>query len=230
MTVSVKKSGAGGGQYYTSCMMAIGGSAVDDYYTGIGRGEGTAKEPPGRWFIGLNANGSRETDLGIEDGKIFTTENHDTERFQALVQGWHSDNGSALTQNAGSDKRVAFHDFCLSAPKSVSVLWSQAKPDLKDRIELAQLRSSRVFLDLMSSKSFTRRGKNGVNKVEAPLRAAMFEHGSSREDDPQLHTHCLVFNFCQTPDGKSSALETRSMMPWQGAAASLYHASLAWCH
>lgn len=227
MTVSYKKSGADGAAYYTNCMTGERVSAVDDYYTG------SAKEPPGVWYVGPDASGSRISMLGIEDRQgfqpaVFGQQDSDVEKFARLIQGRHAVDDSPLVQNVGSDKRVAFHDFTLSAPKSVSVVWSQADTELKSAIESAQLESSRAFIDFMSSKSFTRAGKEGVIKLAAPLRGALFPHGSSRENDPQLHTHSVMMNVCEREDGKTSALETTAMMRWTGSAASLYHADLAW--
>ena len=224
MTVSYKKSGAAGGGYYTDCMSEDGSKSVDDYYTG------SAKEPPGVWYVGLDATNSRQTQLGIVDGQRFGAldASLDIDRFHSLTDGFHPEDGSKLVQNAGDKNRVSFHDFTLSAPKSVSVVWSQADEVTKARIELAQESSSRMFLDFMSSKSYSRQGKAGVIKSSAPLRGAIFGHGSSREDDPQLHTHCVVMNVCERADGTTGALETMEMMRWQGAAASLYHADLAW--
>lgn len=224
MTVSYKKSGQDGAAYYTNCMSPDGSKSVDDYYTG------SAKEPPGTWYVGPNEDGSRTTSLGIEDGLVFgqIESREDTERFHNLTNGFHPENGTKLVQNAGERGRVALHDFCLSAPKSVSAVWSQADTATKAAIEKAQESGAREFLDFMSSKSYSRQGKGGVVKAPAPLRAALFGHGSSREDDPQLHTHCVIFNVCERANGTTGALETLELMRWQGAAASLYHARLAW--
>ncbi len=224
MTVSYKKSGAGGGAYYTDCMSEDGSKSVDDYYTG------SAKEPPGVWYVGLDSGNSRQSGLGIVDGQKFgaVEVSLDIDRFHSLTKGFHPENGSKLVQNAGDKNRVSFHDFTLSAPKSVSVIWSQADEVTKEKIELAQETSARTFLDFMSSKSYSRQGKGGVIKSAAPLRGAIFGHGSSREDDPQLHSHCVVMNVCERENGTTGALETMEMMRWQGAAASLYHADLAW--
>lgn len=224
MTTSYKKASADGAAYYTNCMTEDGSKSVDDYYSG------SAKEPPGTWYVGPNEDGSRTSALGIEDGVVFGQVEgaEDVERFHNLVNGFHPENGTNLTQNAGKPGRVALHDFCLSAPKSVSSVWSQADPVTKAAIEKAQESGAREFLDFMSSKSYGRLGAGGVNKVHAPMRAALFGHGSSREDDPQLHTHCVIFNLVEFENGATCALETREMMRWQGAAASLYHARLAW--
>jgi hypothetical protein len=161
MTVSYKKSGVGGGQYYVDCMTADGSRAVDDYYTG------SAKEPPGRWYAGPDADGSRASTLGIVDGLEFGAieGRENVERFATLVQGFSPEDGHPLVQNAGEAARIAIHDWTASAPKSVSVIWAQADAPLKVRIEAAQEAGAREMLDFLSKHSFTRRGKGGVDKV-----------------------------------------------------------------
>ncbi|TSB17493.1 MobF family relaxase, partial [Streptomyces benahoarensis] len=136
--------------------------------------------------------------------------------------------GEKLVQNADQKNRVALHDFTLSPPKSVSVIWSQAGDKVKGRIEDIQNEAAREFLDYISVHAVTRQGKAGVIHKSALVRGAMFSHGSSRENDPQLHTHCVVMNVVELEDGSTGALENREMLRWQGAAASLYHADLAY--
>ena len=215
MTVSHKKSGKDGGSYYTNHS-----AEVDDYYTA---GE---KEPPGVWYVSPNSFALRKTALGIVDGQSFSS--LDSKKFAALTAGYHPETGERLVQNADSKDRIALHDFTLSPPKSVSVVWSQAGDQLKERIEVIQSSSAREFLDYMSKNAVTRQGKAGVIRAKAMVRGATFSHGSSRENDPQLHTHCVLMNVAELEDGRTGALETRDMMRWQGAAASLYHADLAY--
>lgn len=224
MTVSYKKSGPGGGSYYTDCMLADGTSRVDDYYSG------SAKEPPGRWYVGPAEDGTRFSGLGIVSGAAFvvTEEVDDGAAFAALVDGYNPRTGQAMVQNAGKHARIAIHDWTCSAPKSVSVAWSQADAELRAAIDAAQEHGARAFLDVLSLKSYSRRGKDGSVKVAAPLRGAIFDHGSSRENDPQKHSHCVAFNATERTDGTTGALETLELMRWQGAAASIYHATLAW--
>jgi conjugative relaxase-like TrwC/TraI family protein len=224
MTVSYKKSGIGGAAYYTDCMTEDGSKAVDDYYTG------SAKEPPGEWYCSPGAGGERASGLGVSDGVRFASiaGNEDIERFHSLINGFHPENGIGLVQNAGSPDRTALHDFTLSAPKSVSVVWSQAPDAIKRQIEAAQRNAARQFLDYMGDRAYTRVGKGGVEKLKGALRGALFGHGSSRADDPQLHTHCVMSNVVECTNGRTGALEAKEMLRWMGAAATRYHASLAW--
>ena len=94
------------GGYYVSL-------AKDDYYHKGG-------EPKGIWH-GLGADR-----LGFE-GEVDKTE------FLKLCDGFGKD-GRALTKNAGQENHVSGWDLTFSAPKSVSVLWSQL--DFEQRQEL----------------------------------------------------------------------------------------------
>ena len=57
----------------------------------------------------------------------------------------------------------------------------------------------------------------------------MFQHGTSRENDPQLHTHCLIFNAARThDDGKWRAMHQYPVYSWAKAAGAVYRNALAW--
>lgn len=229
MTVSYKKSA--NGDYYTACMTDEEGKVkgVDDYYTG------GSKEPPGTWFV-YSRDGSQEI-WGIKNGQVFgaTPEGHDVERFQALVKGYNPDGGESLVKRmidktTGKEKaRVGLHDFTYSAPKSVSVVWSQLDDDDRELIEADNLKSAGDAHRFFAGKLEARTGAGGKEKSPvAAVAGALFGHGSSREDDPQLHVHSIFANACLRADGGTGALELSNALKWQGAAASLYHASLAW--
>lgn len=221
MTVSYKKGNSGQGEYYAGIVQDSKTSeeAMADYYA-------DSKEPPGVWYVSQSERGDRNSNLGIRDGEEFAGP-EGAKRFRALVDGFHPDTGEGLTQNAGDAGRVAIHDFTFSAPKSISVVWSQAEEPLKSKIEDAVLKGGKTFLDQIGKHCYTRTGKAGLVKEKAGIRAAMFRHGSSRENDPQLHVHCVAFNVAERKDGKTSAIETRSMMRWYGAAATMAHVDLA---
>jgi conjugative relaxase-like TrwC/TraI family protein len=198
---------------------------VDDYYSNTG-----GKEPPGRWhFAGTpEQREMTERTLGLVDGATFNSE--DTEAFEQLCNGFNPNNGEKLVQNAGDRAgRLALHDFTLSAPKSFSVVWSQADLQTRRAIEEVQHQAAREAMELLSRKgAYSRQGKGGKVKTPVSLVVGMFDHGSSRADDPQLHTHACVLNVTIRPDGTTGSLESRDIMAWQGAAASVYHAGLAW--
>ena len=65
--------------------------------------------------------------------------------------------------------------------------------------------------------------------LHADISAAMFQHGTSRDNDPQLHTHCVIFNAARTHrDGKYRALHQHPVYTWMKAAGAVYRNTLAW--
>jgi conjugative relaxase-like TrwC/TraI family protein len=46
------------------------------------------------------------------------------------------------------------------------------------------------------------------------MAAATFVHRTSRDGDPQLHTHCVVANLGRRPDGTYAALDATPFYEW----------------
>ena len=62
--------------------------------------------------------------------------------------------------------------------------------------------------------AYTRiRNRDGeIEVLPADISGAMFQHGTSRDNDPQLHTHCVIFNAARTHRTASTGrcINTRS--------------------
>ncbi len=186
-----------------------------EYYT-------AGEEPDGVWF---NPNDL----LGLTDAK-----NIDSKAFHRLYNGFDPQTGNKLTQNAGSDNRSPGLDITFSADKSVSALWAIADAPLRTKLEEAHNAASRMALQEIYLKecSYTRTrvgGRDGdIHVIPAKMLGAMFQHGTSRAGDPQLHTHCVLFNAVQTDqDGVWRALHQRPLYLWIKAAGACYRSYLA---
>lgn len=185
--------------------------AREDYYLQGG-------EPPGRW-VGKGAEA-----LGLV-GEVAPTELYN------LFDGLSPDGTRPLIQlQKHQDK--ALHrpgwDLTFSAPKSVSVLWSQASEETRALIQAAHFASVTTALSfLQDTAAQTRRGKNGREMQECQLAVAAFEHSTSRALDPQLHTHALVLNIGVRSDGTTGALSSLKILNWKMAAGALYRLELA---
>lgn len=200
-------------------MLSIGamGSGQSAYYVGLAREDyyQAGGEPPGVWW----GRGAR--DLGLS-GTV------DGESLSRLFEGFHPRSDSALIQNAGSENHQPGWDLTFSAPKSVSTLWSQADPATRKIIQEAHLAAVQGALSyLQDEAAITRRGHDGLVKEDARLIIATFEHGTSRAQDPQLHTHCLVMNLCTREDGTSGTIESKPFYQHKMTAGALYRAELA---
>ena len=120
-----------------------------------------------------------------------------------------------------------------SADKSVSALWAVADPELRAEIEQAHNDAARLALEetMLRHCGYTRiRNRDGeIEVLPADISAAMFQHGTSRDNDPQLHTHCVIFNAARTHrDGKYRALHQHPVYTWMKAAGAVYRNAMAW--
>ena len=186
-----------------------------EYYT-------AGEEPDGVWF---NPNDL----LGLTDAKKI-----DSRDFHRLYNGFDLKTGDKLTRNAGSDKRSPGLDIEFAADKSISALWAIADQPLRTKLEDAHNAASRMALQEIFLKkcSYTRIRVGGVGGdiqiIPAKMLGAMFQQGTSRAGDPQLHTHCLIFNAVQTDqDGVWRALHQKPFYYRIKVAGACYRAHLA---
>jgi len=199
--LSISQAIRGGGAYY------LGGGA-EDYYAGGAEGEGT-------WW------GEVAAALGLE-GRV--TE----QALSNLLSGFSPDGTVPLVQNAGEESRQQGWDFTFSAPKSVSVLWSQLPEGWRREIEAIQdAATRRALLYLESVAGLTRRGALGFDLEETKLLFAIFPHFASRARDPQIHTHCVLVNLSLRPDGTTGSLWSRELFRHKMAAGAIYRAEFA---
>jgi conjugative relaxase-like TrwC/TraI family protein len=197
--LSVASMSGGQGHYYA-------GLAREDYYLAGG-------EPPGIWM------GKGAQTLGFA-GII------DREAFLDIFDGFQ--NGEALVQGAGSERHRPGWDLTFSAPKSVSVIWSQADKETALEIRAAQASAVEKAVAYLEDEAvWTRRGKAGLEHQKCAAVVAAFEHGTSRAQDPQLHTHALLLNIGVRDDGTTGTLETHSLYLHKMAAGAIYRAELA---
>ena len=133
--------------------------------------------------------------------------------------------GSALGR---PNRRVPALDLTFSAPKSVSVAWALGGGELGREIVAAHEEAIAAALGYLEREAvFVRRGHNGAERlVGGGLVGAAFRHRTSRAGDPQLHTHVVVANAAQGPDGRWSALDARHLYGQARTAGFLYQAEL----
>ena len=180
----------------------------DDYYTGGG-------EPPGV-YSGI---GARALDL---IGKV------DSADYQAIFTGFAPD-GTPLCTNAGQANRRHGWDLTFSSPKSLSILWARADKKTRSSIQAIQLASVQAAVKFLEQHAaMTRRGQAGHKQEPVMgLIATTFEHSTSRAQDPQLHTHCLIANIAPRTDGTWGTLDSHLLYLWKMAAGAVYRAHLA---
>ena len=139
--------------------------------------------------------------------------------FLALCDGKHPETDCRLTQRMKTIRRQnghetlnrrVFYDFTISPPKSVSIVALHQDP----RIVELHNRAVRLAMTELEKLSETRVRKSGKNedRITGNLVGAYFRHDTSRELDPHLHTHCVVFNATFDPEeGRWKALQAEAM-------------------
>lgn len=126
----------------------------------------------------------------------------DFQAYENIVNGLTPDASQRLSQRqVDEDKRKAAVDCTFAAPKSVSLC---ALVGGDERLIEAHNQAVKKVLAVMERDySQTRIGTGNNREVvkTGNLVIAKFNHIETRELDPHLHSHCLVMNATQAPDG-----------------------------
>jgi conjugative relaxase-like TrwC/TraI family protein len=126
------------------------------------------------------------------------------------------------------NERVQAFDHCFSSPKSVSLLAAGANPQTRRLLAEGRAEALTVAIGYLERHGLgVRRDHNGTDHYQAAggLVAVAFEHRMSRAGDPQYHTHVLVQNAAQGPDGRWTALDSDRLYAQLMAADHLYLAA-----
>ncbi len=197
-------------------MLSISVARNADYYLRLAQAGyyTNAPESPGQW------HGQGAERLGLS-GEI-----NDPEAFRKVFSGFTPE-GNKLVQNAGDENRKNAWDCTFSAPKSFSALWAVANEEQRAKLESIHERAMKAALEEFNEHLVTRTGKGGVNREKCDLLFAVFQHTSSRSEEPQLHGHGLTLNIGVRADGKTSALETHDLYRTRLTLGAYYRTNLA---
>jgi conjugative relaxase-like TrwC/TraI family protein len=183
-------------------------SQVDDYYRG-------ADSAPTAW-VGKGAEA-----LGLS-GAV------DSKAFTNLLAGKIDGQQLGRVGRDGKIEHKPGWDLTFSAPKSVSIMALVADDHrLVDAHETA-VRETLAWLE--KEAAITRvKERGGETKIEATgnLIAATFRHATSRELQPQMHTHAVIINATRREDGKWRSLESKPVYRLQMEAGQRYRQALA---
>lgn len=108
---------------------------------------------------------------------------------------------------------VAGFDLTFSPAKSVSVLWALADERTASKIAACHHEAVAEVLGWAEEHTVrTRMGAGGLAQVKTGgIIASEFTHFDTRAGDPDLHSHVLVSNKVQGPDGKWRTIDGRPM-------------------
>jgi len=197
----------------TSSGAAVSYFEKEDYYH---QDRDNAADSAGAWW------GVGSEKLGLE-GVV------DRDQFKQVLDG-HLPDGTHLgtVRTKGGEKvHQPGWDLTFSAPKSVSVL-SEVGGD--ERLRQAHDEAVKETLGWMESNIAGYRRKDFLGTTQTPagrMVVALFEHHTSRDQDPQLHTHAVVANAVLADDGRWKSLNSEPFFRHKMAGGNIYRAALA---
>jgi conjugative relaxase-like TrwC/TraI family protein len=177
----------------------------EEYLSGHG-------ESPGRWYGGGAAA------LGQEGTAT-------TEGFKRIFEGRHPDTGELLGHPHGKGA-VPGWDLVLRPIKDIGVLFALGGERVNRAAMSAHHEGAAEAIAYLDAHVGTRRGHGGREKVSGQgLVVVGFDHRTSREGDPLPHTHLIIANRVQGPDGRWTTLDGRDLYAHRRAADAIYRAA-----
>ena len=176
----------------------------EDYYAGHGEaagrfaGEGAAR-------LGLSGE--------LQSGQL-----------ERMAEGLHPKTGEQLLAWArpttGERKPVAMYDMTASAPKSISLLYAGGDPHVSTIVKGCHDRAVRAALGVIEQEAaIVRRGaQSKIHEHAVGIIVAAYDHRTSRDGDPNLHTHAVIANMAQGSDGRYTALHGPALRQFMKAA------------
>jgi conjugative relaxase-like TrwC/TraI family protein len=142
-----------------------------------------------------------------------------------MFEGRDPTTSELLGRPHGRNAVPAF-DVVLRPTKSVSILYGLGDPATGRTVLAAQHAGLAEAVGYLDEQLGARRGHGGHEHVSGQgLLAVGFDHRTSREGDPLLHTHLVVANRIQGPDGRWTALDGRDLYRHRLAADAIYRAT-----
>jgi conjugative relaxase-like TrwC/TraI family protein len=158
-------------------------------------------------------------------------------QFEAIRQGLHPATGESLRPRQSADRLSAdgeiqsrgrhLYDFTLSAPKSVSVVAALGEDD---RLVQAHQQAVEAALQELEASAAARVRIDGANENRRTgnLVLAVYHHDTSRELDPQLHTHAVAGNLTYDgTEGRWKALQASDIYAQRAYLTEVYRNTLA---
>ncbi|MEL6554859.1 MAG: MobF family relaxase [Cyanobacteria bacterium J06621_11] len=187
----------------------------DDYYTQGDTNDDKELKSDSQW----QGNGAANLNL---TGPV------DKAKFQQLLHGQTPDGKPLHSRKINPDTHRAATDYTFSAPKSVSIA---ALIQKDKRVIAAHDHAVKTALEVLEhryAQTRIRRGPGIRERVTTGnIIAATFRHETSREQDPQLHTHCVVINATQLENGKWQSLANEEVLRNQKLLGEIYQNELA---
>ena len=161
----------------------------------------------------------------------------DSEDFEALRKGLHPQTNAFLRvrhsadRTTSSGKKLAqgrtLYDFTISAPKSVSVLAILGGDERLVAAHCAAVVEALKEVEAYAGSRVRQSGAND-NRTTGNLALAVYHHDTSRELDPQLHTHAVAANLTfDGTEGRWKALQASEIYERRAYLTEVYRNALA---
>ena len=190
----------------TSSAQASSYYEADDYYA-----EGGLS--PSEW------HGKGAEELGLS-GDV------DRDAFRELLDGKIAGGQLGTVRDGQLEHRPGW-DVTLSAPKSVSIMAEVAGDRRLIEAHGQAVKTALAHVEAHMAATRVRHGGNVTREATGNLIVASFQHGTSRAQDPQLHTHNVIMNATQGEDGSWRSLEPRAIYQLQKQIGAIYRQELA---
>ncbi|EPP2798316.1 MobF family relaxase [Vibrio cholerae] len=160
--------------------------------------------------------------------KLNISDSFDELQFEKMLSGKFNDQIVGRSAGNGEFEHAAGWDLTFSAPKSVSILAIEGGDQgLLD----AHTKAVKAALDYAEKNKIFYRvsDENGTKLVKSDNAFfTTFLHTTSRELDPQLHTHSFLQNATVDKDGKVRSIESNAIFDAKMLLGKIYRAELAY--
>ncbi|NML89172.1 relaxase domain-containing protein [Sphingobium sp. TB-6] len=190
----------------TSSAQASSYYEADDYYS-----EGGLS--PSEW------QGAGAEALGLS-GEV------NRDQFRALLDGRIADQQLGTFRDGQLEHRPGW-DVTLSAPKSISIIAEVAGDRRLIAAHGEAVSTAMAHVEKHMAATRVRDGGTVTREATGNLVIASFQHGTSRAQDPQLHTHNVIMNATRDEDGAWRSLEPRAIYQLQKQIGAIYRQELA---
>lgn len=185
----------------------------DNYYTTEEGFEQSAWAGKGAAALGLSGGVHREQFMELLEGKV------DGQELGKWVR-------NEETGQKEREHRPGI-DLTFSAPKSVSLLAEVAGNEEVSKAHDEAVKAALAYLERVTAQARTTTDGITTKENTGNLVIATFRHDTSRELDPQTHTHALVMNATQCEDGKWRSVSNEEMLRHIKVTGAVYRAELA---
>ncbi|WP_281173256.1 MobF family relaxase [Actinotalea ferrariae] len=224
--MSMHKLLAGDGYRYLTRHVAAGDAGLGPADSLVAYYEATGN-PPGRWLggglagIGDDATGRLRRDTPVSETAMAAVfrDGHDPLTREPLGRPYPG----------RADRPVVGYDLTFTIPKSASVLWALGDDATRAAVHAAHRAAVDQALEFVDrTVARTRVGHAGCRQVRTRgVLAAAFDHWDSRAGDPNLHTHVVLANKVQGPDGVWRSLDGKTVHAATVTVSALYDGLLA---